>query len=103
MSSRASIRRRTRCAQAGVRAAKGGASIPLDGELTLAGATTGRIAMRQRADAAPATTSAYYAAVRDAIRGKGPNPVPPEQAVELMELLDLGRPEARPKAARSAP
>jgi predicted dehydrogenase len=32
----------------------------------------------------------YYAAVRDAIRGKGPNPVPPEQAVALMELLDLG-------------
>ncbi|MDM0116165.1 oxidoreductase [Variovorax sp. J22R133] len=32
----------------------------------------------------------YYAAIRDAIRGTGPNPVPPEQAVELMELLDLG-------------
>ncbi len=32
----------------------------------------------------------YYAAVRDAILGKGPNPVPPEQAVALMELLDLG-------------
>ena len=33
----------------------------------------------------------YYAAVRDAIRGTAPNPVPPEQAVELMELLDEGR------------
>ena len=33
----------------------------------------------------------YYAAIRDAIRGTGPNPVPPEQAVQLMELLDLGR------------
>lgn len=32
----------------------------------------------------------YYAAVRDAILGEGPNPVPPEQAVALMELLDLG-------------
>jgi predicted dehydrogenase len=32
----------------------------------------------------------YYAAVRDAILGVGPNPVPPEQAVALMELLDLG-------------
>ncbi|HYP70387.1 MAG TPA: oxidoreductase [Variovorax sp.] len=32
----------------------------------------------------------YYAAVRDAIAGVGPNPVTPEQAVELMELLDLG-------------
>jgi predicted dehydrogenase len=36
----------------------------------------------------------YYAAVRDAIIGKGPNPVPPEQAVTLMELLDLGRQSA---------
>ncbi len=30
----------------------------------------------------------YYEGVRDAIRGEGPNPVPPEQAVRLMELLD---------------
>ena len=33
----------------------------------------------------------YYAAVRDAILGNGPNPVPPEQAVALMELLDIGQ------------
>lgn len=32
----------------------------------------------------------YYAEVRDAIHGVGPNPVPPEEAVALMELLDLG-------------
>lgn len=37
----------------------------------------------------------YYAAVRDAILGIGPNPVPPEQAVALMELLDLGARSAR--------
>ncbi|MNR50974.1 putative oxidoreductase YdgJ [compost metagenome] len=37
---------------------------------------------------------AYYAAVRDAILGKGLNPVPPEQAVALMELLDIGRQSA---------
>ncbi len=37
----------------------------------------------------------YYAAVRDAILGTGPNPVPPEQAVALMELLDLGARSAR--------
>ena len=37
----------------------------------------------------------YYAAVRDAILGMGPNPVPPEQAVALMELLDLGARSAR--------
>mgnify|MGYP003576432306 CR=1 FL=1 len=33
----------------------------------------------------------YYAAIRDAILGTGANPVPPEQAVQLMALLDLGR------------
>ena len=32
----------------------------------------------------------YYAAMRDAIAGKGPAPVTPEEAVQLMELLDLG-------------
>jgi predicted dehydrogenase len=32
----------------------------------------------------------YYAAVRDAVLGIAPNPVPPEQAVALMKLLDLG-------------
>jgi len=37
----------------------------------------------------------YYAAVRDAIHGVGANPVPPEQAVALMELLDLGAHSAR--------
>ncbi len=47
----------------------------------------------EAAHAGRATTSSYYAAVRDAILGKGPNPVTPEQAVELMELLDLGSPE----------
>jgi len=33
----------------------------------------------------------FYTAVRDAIVGTGPAPVTPEQAVQLMELLDLGR------------
>lgn len=33
----------------------------------------------------------YYAAVHDGIAGRGPNPVTPEQAVQLMDLLDLGR------------
>jgi len=36
----------------------------------------------------------YYGAIRDAIRDNGPNPVPPEQAVQLMEMLDLGRQSA---------
>ena len=44
----------------------------------------------------------YYAAVRDAILGNGPNPVPPAEAVALMELLDLGaRSAAECKALRT--
>lgn len=43
----------------------------------------------------------YYAAVRDAILGTAPNPVPPEQAVALMELLDLGARSAREGRALS--
>ncbi|WP_298926296.1 oxidoreductase [uncultured Ramlibacter sp.] len=39
----------------------------------------------------PGNYLAYYAAVRDAILGRGENPVPPEQAVQLMALLELGR------------
>ena len=39
----------------------------------------------------PGNYLAYYAAVRDAINEKATNPVPPEQAVELMALLELGR------------
>lgn len=33
---------------------------------------------------------AYYAAVRDAILGRGPNPVTPEEAIRVMELIELG-------------
>ena len=43
----------------------------------------------------------YYAAVRDAILGLASNPVPPEQAVALMELLDLGARSAREGRALS--
>jgi predicted dehydrogenase len=62
---------------------------PDDGLLTLIGDTG------QPEPAAVPTLAGdytrYYAAVRDAILGTGANPVPPEQAVQLMELLDLGR------------
>lgn len=36
----------------------------------------------------------YYAAIRDAIAGNAPAPVTPEEAVQLMRLLDLGRQSA---------
>lgn len=65
---------------------------PIDGELTLC-AADGRMQTRKLPTKA-GNYVRYYAAVRDAILGKGPNPVPPEQAVELMELLDLGRQSA---------
>lgn len=65
---------------------------PIDGELTLC-AADGRMQTRKLPTKA-GNYVRYYAAVRDAILEKGPNPVPPEQAVELMELLDLGRQSA---------
>jgi predicted dehydrogenase len=33
----------------------------------------------------------YYRQVAEAIRGLGPNPVPPEEAIAVMRLLDAGR------------
>ncbi|MBB3176601.1 oxidoreductase [Variovorax sp. Sphag1AA] len=65
---------------------------PIDGELTLC-AADGRMQTRKLPTKA-GNYVAYYAALRDAILGNGPNPVSPEQAVELMELLDLGRQSA---------
>ena len=65
---------------------------PIDGELTVC-AADGRMQTRKLPTKA-GNYVAYYAALRDAILGKGPNPVSPEQAVELMELLDLGRQSA---------
>jgi len=65
---------------------------PIDGELTVC-TVDGRMQTRKLPTRA-GDYVAYYAALRDAILGKGPNPVSPEQAVELMELLDLGRQSA---------
>lgn len=33
---------------------------------------------------------AYYAAIRDALLGQGENPVPAQQAIQVMELIELG-------------
>jgi predicted dehydrogenase len=39
----------------------------------------------------PGAYPEYYRQVADAIRGAGPNPVPPGEAVAVMRLLDAGR------------
>ncbi|RUR65913.1 oxidoreductase [Variovorax guangxiensis] len=65
---------------------------PLDGQLSLAG--PGGIFTKRSIPTRAGNYVDYYAAVRDAILGHGPNPVPPDQAVALMELLDLGRQSA---------
>ncbi|HEX7155732.1 MAG TPA: oxidoreductase [Burkholderiaceae bacterium] len=63
---------------------------------------SGRIALERGADVVEeplpllqGTYPAYYAAVRDALRGTGPNPVPPAEAVTVQQLLDLGLRGAR--------
>ncbi|WP_341889927.1 oxidoreductase [Variovorax sp. YR752] len=43
----------------------------------------------------PGCQGAYYAAVRDALRGEAANPVPPEQAAAVMALIELGQRSAR--------
>lgn len=46
----------------------------------------------------PGNYPAYYAAVRDALLGKGENPVPARQAIAVMELIELGMESARHRA-----
>ena len=43
----------------------------------------------------PGDYPAYYAGVRDAVLGRGPNPVPPGEAVEVMAVLELALESAR--------
>ena len=63
---------------------------PQDGELVVPGSDGGEPQRRVWPTRAGNYVD-YYAAVRDAILGTRPNPVPPEQAVALMELLDIGQ------------
>lgn len=50
---------------------------------------------RSAAPGPPGDYPAYYAAVARALRGQGENPVPPDQALTVMEILDAGRESAR--------
>lgn len=54
----------------------------------------GAVAPAEEILAEPGNYRAYYVAIRDALTGLGPNPVTPEQALQLMTLLGV--------AARSA-
>lgn len=45
----------------------------------------------------------YYAGVRDAILGRGANPVPPEQALGVMRLIELGMESARTRCEVPVP
>ncbi|CAN5402814.1 oxidoreductase [soil metagenome] len=72
---------------------------PLPGELTL---TVDGVLQRSKVTNWQGDYVGYYAAVRDAIAGVGSNPVSPEHAVALMELLDLGARSAREGRALKA-
>ena len=56
------------------------------------------------APAAPAGDyGRYYAGVRDAILGRGPNPVTPEQAIGVMRLIELGMESAKTRCEMPVP
>ncbi|EPT0358901.1 oxidoreductase [Enterobacter cloacae subsp. dissolvens] len=46
----------------------------------------------------PGNYPAYYAAVRDALNGTGENPIPASQAIQIMELIELGIESAKHRA-----
>ncbi|EJS4803009.1 oxidoreductase [Salmonella enterica] len=46
----------------------------------------------------PGNYPAYYAAIRDALNGNGENPVPASQAIQIMELIELGMESAKHRA-----
>lgn len=43
----------------------------------------------------PGNYPAYYAGIRDALNGHGENPVPARQAIQIMELIELGLESAK--------
>ncbi|MCU5772308.1 oxidoreductase [Erwiniaceae bacterium BAC15a-03b] len=58
-----------------------------DGVLTLA---EGDVMAEQTLLTIPGNYPAYYAAIRDAINGTGSNPVTAAEAIQVMELIELG-------------
>lgn len=66
-----------------------------DGVLTLA---QGEVMAEQTLLTVPGNYPAYYAAIRDALTGHGENPVPAVQAIQVMELIELGIESAKKRA-----
>jgi predicted dehydrogenase len=66
-----------------------------DGVLTLA---QGEVMAEQTLLTVPGNYPAYYAAIRDALTGHGENPVPAAQAIQVMELIELGMESAKKRA-----
>ncbi len=50
----------------------------------------------------PGRQGTFYAGVRDALRGMAPNPVPPDEAIAVMALLELGRRSAHEQCTLDA-
>ncbi|WP_435945236.1 oxidoreductase [Dryocola sp. BD586] len=66
-----------------------------DGVLTQA---VGEVMAEQTLLTVPGNYPAYYAAIRDALTGHGENPVPAAQAIQVMELIELGIESAKKRA-----
>ncbi|WP_202304303.1 oxidoreductase [Dryocola clanedunensis] len=66
-----------------------------DGVLTLA---QGEVMAEQTLLTVPGNYPAYYAAIRDALTGHGENPVPAAQAIQVMELIELGMESSKQRA-----
>lgn len=66
-----------------------------DGVLTLA---QGEVMVENTLLTVPGNYPAYYAAIRDALNGQGENPVPAAQAIQVMELIELGMESAKKRA-----
>jgi predicted dehydrogenase len=53
--------------------------------------------------AKPGDQRRFYASVRDAIFGRGPNPVPPIDALAVMAVIEAGATSARERTAVTLP
>lgn len=67
-----------------------------DGVVTLA---NGELMAEETLLTIPGNYPAYYAGIRDAINGEGKNPVTAEEAIQVMELIELGLQSAEKRQA----